>query len=121
MTTTAFYAEAGPRSNPVGGMWKRWDTSLGYTEWDPAGNVVTQRPLTADEVAAMNADPVLNGNVLRDRIRQAKAANDAAIAWDFTGKTPTQILGVVVPYVQTVARELNALGRLVVGDTNATD
>lgn len=65
-------------TRPNGNRAESYDPVAGtFTRWDPAGNVITSRPLTADEIASMapEAEPA-------DAETKLAAARDALAVLD---------------------------------------
>lgn len=71
---------------PMQNLARQWDLTAGtYTDWDKAGNVVEQRPLTDDETAeltALGADvtATVNSNTLGHLVKQTIRDNDTYLA-----------------------------------------
>lgn len=111
---------------PAQNLAERWsngtqptDAPTGYTAWDTAGSVTTQRALTTQENDALTAvdtsvTSAANTNTLQQRAQAALAVNATFLAIG----TPTNAQ--TVNQVQTLTKECSALIRLLLGLLDST-
>lgn len=110
------YIASAPAQNKA----EQWDTAAGYTAWDTAGVVITQRALTSQEAAALAAQDAgaattANGDTLRSQAAQALAANRTYVAL----ASPTNAQ--VAAQVKALTRQNNGIIRLLLNQLDGTD
>lgn len=115
MILTTYYPGGIMPDAPAQNAAEQWDSDAGtYTNWDPLGNVLTARPLTDEEITAVNSAAISssftgNQQVITSRAWAAVAANNAYLA--IPSPSSTQ----VAAQVAILTRECTGLIRLLLG------
>lgn len=120
MLRTAYYTGGYIAASPAKNKSQEYDSiAQTFTTWDQSGNQTSQRPLTAQEIAAFTAADTANQNsanadTIRSRAQNALTANATYLA--IVSPTNAQ----VAAQVNLLTKECSGIIRLLLNLTDTT-